>query len=143
MSLPGSVLFACNQNRVRSPMAAALLRARHGERMRVDSCGLFGSGEEIDGFAYAVMAELGLDLQHHGAKSFEVVRDAPFDLVVALSSEAHARTLELKRDPNTVVELWPMEDPAQEDGSRDMRLHAYRRVRDGLTRRIDERFGPA
>lgn len=140
MTKPSSVLFACNQNRVRSPMAAALLRARSGDRLRVDSCGLFGAGEEIDGFAYAVMAERGLDLQHHGAKSFEVVRDEPFDLVIALSPEAHARTLELKQDPATAVELWPVADPAQEHGSRDMRLEAYRRVRDDLERRIRERF---
>lgn len=137
---PQAVLFACNHNRVRSPMAAALLRDWTGGRVRVDSCGLFGDGEEVDSFAAAVMAEIGLDLAEHGAKSFAVVQDEPFDLVVALSPEAHVRTLALKKDPRTAVEAWPIEDPALEQGSRDMRLEGYRRVRDDLRRRIAERF---
>lgn len=139
---PRSVLFACNHNRVRSPMAAALLRARVGEGVRIDSCGVFGEGEEVDAFASVVMAELGLDLASHEAKSFDVVKDQPFDLVVALSPEAHARTLELKKDPATQVETWgAVEDPALEQGGREMRLEAYRRVRDDLRARIEARFG--
>lgn len=141
MSAPGSVLFVCNHNRVRSPMAAALLRARLGDAVRVDSCGLSGHGEEADGFAAAVMAELGVDLLAHGAKSVAVVQDEPFDLVVSLTPEAHARTLALKKDPATVLEVWPIEDPAAEQGAREVRLEAYRRVRDVLARRIADRFG--
>ena len=38
--LPGAVLFACNFNRVRSPMAEALLKRALGDRVYVDSCGL-------------------------------------------------------------------------------------------------------
>ena len=37
---PGAVLFACNFNRVRSPMAEALLRRIAHDRIYVDSCGL-------------------------------------------------------------------------------------------------------
>lgn len=134
------MLFVCNHNRVRSPMAAALLRDRVGDRLRVDSCGLYGEGEEADGFAAAVMAERGLDLLSHGAKNVAVVKDEPFDLVVSLTPEAHARTLALKTDPTTTLEVWPIEDPATEQGARDARLDAYRRVRDDLARRIAERF---
>ncbi len=139
MSGPSSVLFACNYNTVRSPMAAALLRARGGD-LRVDSCGLFGDGEAVDGFALAVLAEVGVTLDGHEAKSFAVVQDAPFDLVISLTPEAHARTLALKKDPATVAECWPIEDPTVEQGARDLRLDAYRRVRDELTQRIEERF---
>ncbi len=35
VSLPGAVLFACTQNKVRSPLAAALLRLRHGRALRL------------------------------------------------------------------------------------------------------------
>ena len=37
---PGAVLFACNYNRVRSPMAEGLLRRMVGDSIFVDSCGL-------------------------------------------------------------------------------------------------------
>jgi hypothetical protein len=49
---PRAVLFACNWNTVRSPMAAALLRQMGGGRIRVDSCGL-QAGESVDPFAFA------------------------------------------------------------------------------------------
>ena len=64
VELPGAVLFACNFNRVRSPMAAALMRLIHGDRVFVDSCGL-KEGEGIDPFVVAVMDEVGADLSHH------------------------------------------------------------------------------
>ena len=38
--LPGAVLFACNFNQVRSPMAEALLKLVVGTSVYVDSCGL-------------------------------------------------------------------------------------------------------
>ena len=42
---PGAVLFACGLNRVRSPMAAGLMRRLFGARVFVDSCGLSVDGE--------------------------------------------------------------------------------------------------
>jgi len=55
--LPGSVLFACTHNALRSPIAAALLRALHGRRIYVDSVGLRPA--PVDPFAAAVLEELG------------------------------------------------------------------------------------
>jgi len=58
--LPGAVLFACNHNRVRSPMAEGLMKLMFGDRVYVDSCGLRRDDEdEPDPFAVAVMDELG------------------------------------------------------------------------------------
>jgi len=34
--LPGAVLFACNHNRVRSPMAEGLMKLMFGDRVYVD-----------------------------------------------------------------------------------------------------------
>lgn len=137
-----SVLFTCNYNTVRSPMAAAIARARLGPDVRIDSCGVFGEGEEVDGFALAALDEIGLDAADHSAKSFDVVKHQPFDLVVSLTPEAHARTLALKSDPTTLTECWAIEDPTREQGARELRLEAFRRVRDDLRRRVDARFCP-
>ncbi len=136
---PAAVLFACNLNRVRSPMAAWLLRRRWGDRVFVDSCGL-NAADGVDPFVVAVMAELGLDLSGHAPKSFEVLEDGSFDLVISLSEAAHRHAAAASRTRAVELEHWPTEDPTLETGSREQRLQAYRRVRDGLDLRLAERF---
>jgi hypothetical protein len=39
------------------------------------------------------------------------------------------------------LEYWPSLDPTGIDGSREVVLDAFRKVRDDLRRRIEERFG--
>ena len=140
--LPDAVLFACNLNRVRSPVAAALLRQRLGARVFVDSCGL-KPGEGVDPFAVAVMAEVGLDLSAHHAKGFGELEDDSFDLVISLTPEAQHRAVELARGRAVELEYWPTADPTLEGGSREQRLAAYRAMRQELSRRLSERFPAA
>ena len=139
---PDAVLFACNLNLVRSPVAAALLRHRFGARVFVDSCGL-RPGEAVDPFAAAVMAEIGLDLSAHQPKGFDDLDDDSFDLVVSLTPEAHHRATELARGRAVELAYWPILDPTLEGGSREQRLAAYRAMRQELARRIAERFPAA
>ena len=140
MRLPGSVLFACNHNAIRSPMAAALLRHLHGRRIFVDSVGVRASA--IDPFAVAVMEEFGVDLRQHAAKSFDELEDLSFDLVISLTPEAQHRAVELTRSMACDVEFWPSFDPSAVEGSRGEILAAYRGVRDSLWRRVQQRFPP-
>ena len=135
----GAVLFACTMNRVRSPMAAALLRQRWGQRVFVDSCGL-RAGAEPDPFTELVMDEIGLDLTGHQAKTFDELEDGSFDLVISLSPEAQHRAVELSRGRAVDLEFWRTFDPTLTEGSREQRLDAYRRLRDDLEQRIAERF---
>jgi len=138
--LPGAVLFACNFNRVRSPMAAALMKLIYGDRVYVDSCGL-KEGEGIDPFVVAVMDELGADLSAHRVKRFEDLEDGSFDVVVSLTPEAQHRAVDLARRRAVEVEYWPTYDPTLATGSREAVLDVYRRVRDDLKERILKRFG--
>ena len=138
--IPDAVLFACNLNQVRSPMAAALLQRRFGDRVYVDSCGL-RDGEGIDPFVVAVMAEIGVDLSEQTSKTFSDLAPDAFDLIVSLTPEAHQRALAVSKGRAVEVELWPTSDPTGEGGSREQRLGAYRQVRDEIGRRIGERFG--
>ena len=142
--LPGAVLFACNFNRVRSPMAEALLRRALGDRLYVDSCGLRADtapeARTVDPFVEAVMAELSCDLSGHRAKSFDQLEDDSFDLIVSLTPEAQHRAVELTRGRAAEIEYWPTLDPTLADGSREARLVAYREVRDALAAKIAERF---
>ena len=139
--IPDTLLFACNLNQVRSPMAAALLQRRFGGRVYVDSCGL-KEGEGIDPFVVAVMAELGVDLSEQASKTFADLAADSFDLIVSLTPEAHQRALTVSRGRAVEVEFWPTEDPtAGGGGSREQRLGVYRDVRDEIDRKITARFG--
>ncbi|MGE5145988.1 MAG: arsenate reductase ArsC [Candidatus Eiseniibacteriota bacterium] len=138
--LPGAVLFACTHNAIRSPMAEGYLKFLHGKRIFVDSVGL--RGREIDGFAVAVMQEIGIDISRHQAKTFDQLEDSSFDVVITLSPEAQHRAIELTRTMAVEVEFWNTFDPSVVEGSRAERLAAYRQVRDTLIERIKERFPP-
>lgn len=138
--LPGSILFACSHNAIRSPMAAALMRLLHGQRVYVDSVGL--RPEPLDPFAIAALDEIGIDLSGHEPKSFEELEDDYFDIVVSLSPEAQHRAVELTRTSSCEIEFWPTPDPSLATGNREMRLDAYRELRDQLLRRLRQRFPP-
>jgi protein-tyrosine-phosphatase len=136
--LPGSVLFCCTMNALRSPMAEAMLKYLHGRRIYVDSAGL-RSGP-VDEFAIAAMEEIGMDISKHRPKTFEQLEDGSFDLIVSLSPEAQHHAVEMTRTMACDVEFWNTFDPSIAEGSRETRLDAYRQVRDLLMRRILTRF---
>ena len=119
-------------------MAEGILKRLHNRRVFVDSVGVRAG--ELDPFAVAVMDEIGIDISRHRCKTFDNLEDTSFDLIVSLSPEAHHRALELTRTMACDVELWNTFDPSSVEGSREIRLDAYREVRDGLMRRIRERF---
>src|SRR6185295_19386728 len=130
---PKAVMFACNMNAVRSPMAAGLLGQMFGKSIAVASAGV--TPGEIDPFAVAVMEEIGIDIARHKPISLEDYEDLEgldFDLFVTLTPAAHHRALELTRGRGVAVEYWPTPDPTAAEGSRDQRLDAYRAVRDQL-----------
>ncbi|MEW5685761.1 MAG: low molecular weight phosphatase family protein [Pseudomonadota bacterium] len=146
---PDAVLFCCNFNQVRSPMAEALLKQVAGTRIFVDSCGLRRSrfdpdvdDMEVDPLAAEVMGQIGVDLSRHRCKTFDELEDASFDLVISLTPEAQHRAVELARGRSAEIEYWPTLDPTLVEGSREHRLEAYRQVRDALSARIKTRFGP-
>jgi protein-tyrosine-phosphatase len=138
---PSAVLFVCSSNSVRSPMAAALFAQVFGRAIPVGSAGVRKG--ELDGFAVAVMAEIGLDIARHKPVTLEELDEdggLVFDLIVTLAPEAHHRALELARTSGVDVEYWPTADPSAVEGNREQRLDAYREVRDQLSSRIRARF---
>lgn len=139
---PEAVLLACNFNRVRSPMAEAILKRLVRDRVFVDSCGLKPPGAPVDPFAVAVMAEIGCDLSGHKPKTFDDLQDASFDLVISFTPHAQHRAVEMTRGRAVEIEYWPLADPTLVEGSREARMAAYRDARDSLVERLTKRFGP-
>ncbi len=136
--LPNAVLFACSLNAVRSPMAEGLLKHLLGHRVYVDSVGVRVA--EINPFAVSVMEEIGIDLSKHRPKAFDGLEDTSYDLIITLSPEAQHQAVELTRTMACEVEYWPTFDPTIVEGSRETCLTAYREVREGLQRHIEDRF---
>lgn len=137
--LPSAVLFACTQNVIRSPMAAAIMKHFYGHWVYVASCGV--KPGTPDPFVAAVMDEMGIELGRHRPQGFEDLEDSSFDVVISLSPEAHHRALEMTRTMAIDAEYWPTLDPSITAGSREQIMDSYRDVRDQLVRRIKQRFG--
>lgn len=135
---PQSILFACSENAVRSPIAEAIGRQLFGQRIYFASAGVRAG--QLDPFAIAVLAELGLDIARFRPQAFDDLDDASFDLIVTLSPEAHHRALDFTRLLGAEVVYWPTFDATATEGSRAAVLDAYRGVRDHLTQRIQEAF---
>ena len=142
--LPGSVLFCCDHNAVRSPMAEGLAKSLLGTRVFLQSAGI-QSEMDIDGFSIAVCAEIGIDISGHKSKSFDEIEDSgedidSYDLIIALSPAAQRRALEYTRDFALEVEYWPTLDPTGLGETRERKLEAYRQCRDQLKARLIARF---
>ncbi len=136
--LPSAVLFACSMNSVRSPMAEGIMKHLHGHEVYVDSVGVHKG--EIDGFAIAVMEEIGIDVGKHKSKTFDDLEDTSYDVVISLSPEAQHKAVEMTRVMACDVEFWNTFDPTVVEGGRQVRLDAYRKIRDQLMARIKKHF---
>lgn len=144
--LPQSVLFCCDHNAVRSPMAEGIMKKFYGSDCYIQSVGV-KNDLEIDGFAIAVCQEIGVELSRHRARSFDELKQwgddlSSFDLVLALSPASQRQALELTRFFHLDVEYWPILDPTGLGETREAKLHSYRQARDQIIKRLQDRWGP-
>ena len=135
---PSSVLYICNHNVIRSPMAEAITRARFGKQIYTASAGVRAGTP--DPFVEFAMDELNIDVHNRQPKTMEDLDEGYFDLIVTLSPTAHHVALEMAHVDATDIEYWPAADPTVVQGSREQMLDAYRDVRDRLVERIKDRF---
>ena len=137
---PSSILFLCNHNVIRSPMAERLMRNDYGLDYYVQSAGI--NNTTTDPFVTAVMAELDIDIANHVPKALENLDDTWFDLIITFSPTAHHKALLMEHIEATEIVYWPAADPTVVQGSRDQMLDAYRDVRNAIRKQLVERFGP-
>ncbi|MBT5767645.1 low molecular weight phosphatase family protein [Pseudemcibacter sp.] len=135
-----SLLFVCNYNSVRSPIAECLAKDIFGDRVFIDSIGIQEELLEINPFAISVMEEAGLILLNHKPKHFEDLNDTSFDLIICLSAEAEEKMKSLTRGYDIKIELWETDDPSGVKGNRENIMSAFREMRDELKTRIEERL---
>ena len=136
--LPSSILFVCYLNSIRSPMAEGLMKKRYGRDVYVQSAGM-ASGE-LDDIMVSVMAEKGIDMAAHHARTLGDLGDTSFDCVIAFTAAAGEAAKAVFADNDTTVEVWEIPDPTT--GSLDVRamMNNYRAVRDYIDNRLVRHF---
>lgn len=123
------------------------MKKYYGQRAYIQSAGV-KNDLDIDGFAVAVCAEIGVTLAAHRPRSFEDMHNwgddlSSFDLIIALSPASQRQALELTRVFHLDVEYWPIMDPTGMGEAREAKLRSYRQTRDQIRERMVARFGPA
>lgn len=144
MEFPQSVLFCCDHNAVRSPMAEGIMKKLYGTGVYVQSAGV-SNDLEIDGFAISVCEEIEVELSRHRSRSFDEMNKlgddlSSFDLIVALSPASQRRALDLTRFFHLEVEYWPIMDPTGLAETRESKLGVYRQTRDQIFDQLKNRW---
>ena len=143
-AIPARILFACTHNKIRSPMAEALMKTLYSRHITfVDSCGIDEGGGVGDGFTIAVMREIGNDLLDHMPKSFGDLEQQKIDLVICFSEASYEAACHIPSLKADQIEYWPAYDPQLIAEGHEARLAAYRNIRDQIRDMLTERFGAA
>jgi len=115
-------------------MAEGLLKSLGSGQWKVQSAGVIQS--YVHPLAIQVMEEIGIDISQETSKSMDQFINDKFDYIITLCDDAakscpafggHGKRLH-----------WPFEDPAGAIGTIKDRLAVFRRVRDGIKRKIEE-----
>jgi protein-tyrosine phosphatase len=89
-ALPGGVLLVCTGNQCRSPMAAALLRARLDElssSVTVSSAGFVSEGVPPPPEVLEAMRSVGLDLSQHRSRNVTAEAVTGAELVIGMTRQ--------------------------------------------------------
>ncbi len=138
---PKAILFACTMNSIRSPMAEAVARDLLGNKVRVESAGVYAGPQ--DPFVDAILAEIDLALGVREARTIASLDLSEFDIVIALTPQAEqaAREQKMADQAGPEIEFWDIPNPTDIKGARDQMMEAYREALNVLKRRMKERFG--
>lgn len=128
------VLFLCTGNSARSQMAEGYLRHAASDRYEALSAGIEPKG--LNPLAVEAMAEIGIDIKHQESKDVGLFLGQYIPYIITVCDHAREKCPIF---PRTYKFLhWGFDDPAEAKGTHDERLAVFRRVRDGLIRKIDE-----
>lgn len=121
-----TVLFVCVKNGGKSQMAAALMRQRYPETVRVLSAGT-RPGRALNGESVAAVEEVGATTAGEHPKLVDPATVEKVDLVVLLGEEVELET------GSTPVRRWVTDEPSHRgiEGAGRMRL-----VRDDIAARV-------
>lgn len=106
-----------------------------------EGVGIYSAGVEKHGlnpYAVRVMAELGIDIGGRVSNLIEEIPLEEVDFIITLCDKAAVRCPAFSGTVGR--EHWGFEDPADASGGDDEIMAVYRRVRDGLEKKVGEFF---
>jgi arsenate reductase len=128
------VLILCTGNSARSQMAEGLLRHLAGDEFESFSAGVAPTSVRPE--AIEALAEIGIDLSNHRSKSVDEFLGQEFDLVITVCDNANEHCPVFPAETKRIH--WSFEDPAAVEGNHDLRLAAFRKVRDQIAERLGQ-----
>ena len=113
-------------------MAEGFMRALAGDRFAVQSAGT--EATRVHPLAIRAMEEVGIDITGQVSKTLDRFLAEPWDHVITVCDRANERCPVF---PGRAARVhWSFEDPSAVAGTEEVRLNAFRRVRDQIGERI-------
>jgi arsenate reductase (thioredoxin) len=129
-----AILVLCTGNSARSQMGEGLFRDAIGDRYRVFSAGTRPSSVRPE--AIDVMDEIGIDISSQRSKHVDEFAGQEFRYVVTVCDNARESCPVFPGRTERVH--WSFDDPAAVEGAEQVRLEAFRRIRDQIRERVSE-----
>ena len=126
------VLILCTGNSARSQMAEGLLRALGAGLLEVESAGIRPTRVRPE--AIDALREIGIDISRYRSKYVDEFAGQRFDYVITVCDHAREHCPVFPASTRRIH--WSFEDPAAVAASEEVRLAAFRRIRDQIRERL-------
>ena len=145
------VVFICNSNAIRSPIAAALAREILPTDVRVLSAAAGDARDEPDGFVIRVMSERGHDVTNWKPLGLDVLlptieahaTGGTAMTIIALSNAAEPTVTDLARRLRVQAQKWRIADPSLVEFGQQARLEATREIATTIGEKIKNLLAPS
>jgi len=136
MSEKKKVLILCTGNSARSQMAEGLLKHITQSRYEIASAGTKPSIVRPE--AIKVLAEIGIDISGNRSKSVEEFVNKEMDYVLTVCDNAKENCPYFPA--KTKLLHHSFDDPAEAEGGEEVRLNAFRKIRDAIKNYFENDF---
>lgn len=130
---PLRVLFLCTHNSARSQMAEGFLREKSRQQFQAFSAGIDPSG--INPNTIQAMLEHQIDISSQRSKHLDEFLHDPFDYIITVCDRARELCPTFPDQPIRIH--WSIADPAEQAGSNENPLPAFRVTAAELEERVD------
>ena len=130
------ILFICTHNSARSQMAEGIIKALYNDRYDAYSAGT--TPIDVNPHAVKVMAEIGIDISAHIAKSVEEFQGKEFDYVITVCDRAKESCPFFPGAKKYIHKAF--DNPADFTDTEDEILSSFRNLRDKVKEWIEEIF---
>ena len=145
------VVFICNSNAIRSPIAAGLAQEILPADVKIFSAAAGDAREEPDGFVLRVMSERGHDLSAWKPLALEDLLPALEKFanqgtamtIIALSKAAEPTVAHLAKSLKATAQKWRIADPSLVEFGQQARLDATRDIATSIGEKIKNLLAPA